>query len=165
MLCCVTLYSGCLCCNSQWNGPYFLVFSIGFSSPFCTHGQLISSSLTSFLSLSIILAPILLALTWVVSANNGTSTYASTRSFSYIAFGWGWEPRGAVAVMRCKDLSISKKKTRFWKLYCALPDTVFERLRCSLLVYDQRFQMFYHTYGNVRQHFRSCQSSCGGKPW
>ena len=110
MLCCITLQSGCLCYNSERNGPYFLVFTIAFYSLFSTHGQLISSSLTSFLSLSIVLAWILLDLTWVVSANNGTSQYATTRSFSYIGFDWTWEYQGALVVMRSKDLSISKNK-------------------------------------------------------
>ena len=63
ILYCVTLYFGNLCFSSQCSGPYFAVFSSVFSSLFCIHGQLISSAATVSLSLSTIVASILLAFT------------------------------------------------------------------------------------------------------
>ena len=71
ILYCVTLYLGNLCFSSQRSGPYFAVFS----SLFCIHGQLISSTATVSFSLSTIVASILLAFTTVLSAYKGMYIY------------------------------------------------------------------------------------------
>ena len=66
---CVTLYFGNLCFSSQRSGPYFAVLSSVVSSLFCIHGQLISSTATVSLSLTTIVASILLALPLCVQRN------------------------------------------------------------------------------------------------
>ena len=63
ILYCVTLYFGNLFFSSQRSGPYFAAFS----SLFCIHGQLISSTATVSLSLSTIVASILSAFTSALS--------------------------------------------------------------------------------------------------
>ena len=89
---------------------YFVVFSKSLDSLFSSHGQLISITLTCLLVLSMTVASILLAFTWVVSANNGTSQKVVACSFSYSGLGVTCENHGSTLVMRSKDLRTSKNK-------------------------------------------------------
>ena len=75
ILCCFTSYPWYFefCFNSQWRGPYFVLFSSYFFSRFVTYGQLISSVRTRFNSWLIIRASAPLALTSWYSANRGMS--------------------------------------------------------------------------------------------
>ena len=75
---------------------------------FSGHGQHISITLTCLLVLSMVVASILLAFTWVVLANNGTSQKAVARSFSHSGLGVTCENRGSTLVMRSKDLKTAK---------------------------------------------------------
>ena len=110
MLYWLTLYSGYRFVSSSLSWLYFVVFSKSLDSLFSSHGQLISITLTCLLVLSMTVASILLAFTWVVSANNGTSQNAITCSFSYRSYsGFGVtcdnQEYGSTLVMRSKDLS------------------------------------------------------------
>ena len=87
MLYWLTLYSGYRFVSSSLSWLYFVVFSKSLDSLFSSHGQLISITLTCLLVSSMIVASILLAFTWVVSANNGTSQKAVACSFSYSGLG------------------------------------------------------------------------------
>ena len=69
----LTLYSGYRFVSSSFSWLYFVVFSKSLDSLFCSHGRL----------LSLTVASILLAFTWVLSGNNGTSQKAVACSFSY----------------------------------------------------------------------------------
>ena len=82
----LTLYSGYRFVSSCRSWLYFVVFSKSLDSLFSSHGQLISITLTCLLVLSMTVASILLAFTWVVSVNNGTSQRAVACSFSYSGF-------------------------------------------------------------------------------
>ena len=115
MLYWLTLYSGYRFVSSSLSWLYFVVFSKSLDSLFSSHGQLISITLTCLLVLSMTVASILLAFTWVVSANNGTSQKAVACSFSYSGLGVTCENHayGWTLVMRSKDLGTSKNKT--WK--------------------------------------------------
>ena len=55
-------------------------------------------------------ASILIAFTWVVLANNGTSPKVVACSFSYSGLGVTCENHGSTLVMRSKDLRTSKNK-------------------------------------------------------
>ena len=104
------MYSGYGFVSSSLSWLYFVVFSKSLDFLFSSHGQLISITLTCLLVLSMIVASILLAFTWVVSANNGTSQEAVACSFSYIGLGVTCENHGSTLVMRSKDLRTSKNK-------------------------------------------------------
>ena len=110
MLYWLTLYSGYRLVSSSLKWLHFVVFSKSLHSIFSSHGQLISITLTCVLVLSMIVASILLAFTWVVSANNGTYEKAVACSFSYSGLGVTWENHGSTLVMRSKDLRTSKNK-------------------------------------------------------
>ena len=83
MLYWLTLYSGHRFVSFSLSWLYFVVFSESLDSLFSSYGQLISITLTCLLLLSMTVASILLAFTWVVSANNGTSQKAVACSLSY----------------------------------------------------------------------------------
>ena len=104
------LYLGYRFVSSSLSLLYFVVFSKSLDSLFSSHGQLISITLTCLLVLSMTVASILLAFTWVVSANNGTSQKAVACSFSYSGLGVTCENHGSTLVMRSKDLRTSKNK-------------------------------------------------------
>ena len=87
MLYWLTLYSGYRFVSSSLSWLYFVFFSKSLDSLFSSHGQLISITLTCLLFLSMTVESILLAFTWVVSANNGTSQKAVACSFSYSGLG------------------------------------------------------------------------------
>ena len=108
MLYWLTLYSGYRFASSSLSWLYFIVFSKSFDSPFSSHGQLISITLACLLVLSMTVASILLAFTWVVSANNGTSQKAVACSFSDSGLGVTCESHGSTLVMRSRDLRTSK---------------------------------------------------------
>ena len=110
MLYWLTLYSGYRFVSSSLSWLYFVVFSKSLDSLFSSHGQLISITLTCLLVLSMTVASILLAFTWVVSANNGTSQKAVACSFSYSGLGVTCENHGSTIEMRSKDLRTSKNK-------------------------------------------------------
>ena len=110
MLYWLTLYSGYRFVSSSLSLLYFVVFSKSLDSLFSSHGQLISITLTCLLVLSMTVASILLAFTWVVSANNGTSQKAVACSFSYSGLGVICENHGSTLVMRSRDLRTSKNK-------------------------------------------------------
>ena len=110
MLYWLTLYSGYRFVSSSLSWRYFVVFSKSLDSLFSSHGQLISITLTCLLVLSMTVASILLALTWLVSENNGTSQKAVACSFSYSGLGATCENHGSTLVMRCKDLTTSKNE-------------------------------------------------------
>ena len=97
---------------------YFVVFWKSLDSLFSSFGQLISITLTCSLVLSMTVASILLAFTWVASANNGTSQRAVACSFSYSGFGVTCENHGLTLVLRSKDLRTSKNK--IWKALLCL---------------------------------------------
>ena len=113
MLYWLTLYSGYRFVSSSLSWLYFVVFSKSLDSLFSSHGQLISITLTCLLVLSMTVASILLAFTWVVSVNNGTSQKAVACSFSYSGLGVTCENHGSTSVMRSKDLRTSKNRS--WK--------------------------------------------------
>ena len=113
MLYWLTLYSGYRFVSSSLSWLYFVVFSKSLDSLFSSHGQLISITLTCLLVLSMTVASILLAFTWVVSVNNGTSQKAVACSFSYSGLGVTCENHGSTLVMRSKDLRTSKNRS--WK--------------------------------------------------
>ena len=113
MLYWLTLYSGYRFVSSSLSWLYFVVFSKSLDSLFSSHGQLISITLTCLLVLSMTVASILLAFTWVVSVNNGTSQKVVACSFSYSGLGVTCENRGSTLVMRSKDLRTSKNRS--WK--------------------------------------------------
>ena len=106
----LTLYSGYRFVSSSLSWLYFVVFSQSLVSLFYSHGQLISITLNCLLVLLMTVASILLAFTWVVSANNGTSQKAVACSFSYSGLGVTCENHRSTLVMRCKDLRTSKNK-------------------------------------------------------
>ena len=106
----LTLYSGYRFVSSSLSWLHFVVFSKSLHSLFSSHGQLISITLTCVLVLSMIVASILLAFTWVVSANNGTSQKAVACSFSYSGLGVTCENHGSTLVIRSKDVRTSKNK-------------------------------------------------------
>ena len=87
MLYWLTLYSRYRFVSSSLSWLYFVVFSKSLDSLFSSYGQLISITLTRLLVLSMTVASILLAFSWVVSANNGTSQKAAACSFSYSGLG------------------------------------------------------------------------------
>ena len=101
MLYWLTLYSGYRFVSSSPSWLYFLVFSKSLDSLFSSHGQLISITLTCLLVLSMTMASILLAFTWVVSANNGTSQKAVACSFSYNGLGVTCENHGYCCCYYC----------------------------------------------------------------
>ena len=113
MLYWLILYSGYRFVSSSLSWLYFVVFSKSLDSLFSSHGQLISITLTCLLVLSMTVASILLAFTWVVSLNNGTSQKAVACSFSYSGLGVTCENHGSTLVMRSKDLRTSKNRS--WK--------------------------------------------------
>ena len=108
MLYWLTFYSGYRIVSSSLSWLYFVVFSKSLDSPFSSHGQLISITLTCLLVLSMTVASILLAFTRVVSANNGTFQKAVACSFSYSSLGVTCENHGSTFVMRSKDLRENK---------------------------------------------------------
>ena len=101
MLYWLTLYSGYRFVSSSLSWLYFVVFSKSLDSLFSSHGQLISITLTCLLVLSMTMASILLAFTWVVSVNNGTSQKAVARSFSYNGLGVTCENHGYCCCYYC----------------------------------------------------------------
>ena len=114
MLYWLTLYSGYRFVSSSLSLLYFVVFSKSLDSLFSSYGQLrISIALTCLLVLSMTVASILLAFSWVVSVNNGTSQKAVACSFSYSGLGVTCENHGSTLVMRSKDLRTSKNRS--WK--------------------------------------------------
>ena len=113
MLYWLTLYSGYRFVSSSLSWLYFVVFSKSLDSLFSSHGQLISITLTCLLVLSMTVASILLAFTWVVSVNNETSQKAVACSFSYRGLGVTCENHASTLVMRSKDLRTSKNRS--WK--------------------------------------------------
>ena len=115
MLCWLTLYSGYRLVSSSLNWLYLVVFSKFLDSifqPWTAHFNYsdLLAGLVLSLVLSMIVASILLAFTWVVSANNGTSQKAVACSFSYSGLGVTCENHGSTLVMRSKDLRTSKNK-------------------------------------------------------
>ena len=103
-------YSGYRFVSSSLSWLSFVVFSKSLDSLFSSYGELISITLTCVLVLSMIVTSILLAFTWVVSENNGTSQRAVACSFSYSGLGVTCENHGSTLVMRSKDLRTSKNK-------------------------------------------------------
>ena len=101
MLYWLTLYSGYRFVSSSLSWLYFVVFSKSLDSLFSSHGQLISITLTCLLVLSMTMASILLAFTWVVSVNNGTSQKAVACSFSYNGLGVTCENHGYCCCYYC----------------------------------------------------------------
>ena len=99
MLYWLTLFSGYRFVSSSLSWLYFAVLLKSLDSLFSSHEQLISITLTCLLVLSMTVASILLAFTWVVSANNGTSQKAVTCSFSYSSLGVTCENHGSTLVM------------------------------------------------------------------
>ena len=91
----LTLYSGYRFVSSSLKWLHFVVFSKSLHSIFSSHGKLISITLTCVLVLSMIVASILLAFTWVVSANNGTSQKAVADDHSHTV-AWVWLVRTTV---------------------------------------------------------------------
>ena len=87
MLYWLTLYSRYRFVSSSLSWLYFVVFSKSLDSLFSSYGQLISITLTCLLVLSMTVASILLAFSWVVSANNGTSQKVVACSFLYSGLG------------------------------------------------------------------------------
>jgi len=83
----LTLDSGYRFVSSSLSWLYFVVSSKSLDFLFSSHGQLISITLTCLLVFSMIVASTLLAFTWVVSANNGTSQRAVACLFSYSGLG------------------------------------------------------------------------------
>ena len=92
MLYWLTLYSGYRFVSSSLSWLYFVAFSKSLDSifqPWTAHFNYsdLLAGLVLSLVLSMIVASILLAFTWVVSANNGTSQKAVACSFSYSGLG------------------------------------------------------------------------------
>ena len=98
MLYWLTLFSGYRFVSYSLSWLYFAVFLKSLDSLFSSHEQLISITLTCLLVLSMTVASILLAFTWVVSANNGTSQKAVACSFSYSGLGVTCENHGSTLV-------------------------------------------------------------------
>ena len=88
MLYWLLFYSGYRIVSSSLSWLYFVVFSKSLDSLFSSHGQLISITLTCLLVLSMTVTSILLAFTWVVPANNGTSEKRSHAHAHTAAWVW-----------------------------------------------------------------------------
>ena len=84
----LTLCSGYRLVSSSLSWLHFVVFSKSLHSLFSSHGQLISVTLTCLPVLSMIVASILLAFTWVESANNGTSQKALHAHSNTVVWVW-----------------------------------------------------------------------------
>ena len=145
----LTLYSGYRFVSSSLSWLYFVVFSKSLDSLFSSHGQLISIPLTCLLVLSITVASILLAFTWVLSGNSGTSQKAVACSFSYSVLGCDlWEPR-LTLVMRSKDLRTSKN-TILKALLC-----LCRYLVCASALQPDRMCCTFSRESPYRRHFSS----------
>ena len=144
----LTLYSGYRFVSSSLSLLYFVVFSKSLDSLFSSHGQLISITLTCLLVLSMTVASILLAFTWVVSANNGTSQKAVACSFSYSGLGVTCENHGSTLVMRSKDLRTSKNK--ILKALC-----LCRYLVCASALQPKRMCCTFSRESPHRRHFSS----------
>ena len=106
---CFTSYPCYFCFNSQRSGPYFVVFSSSFFSPFVTHWQLISSVIARFDLWLIMRASTLLALTSWCSTNRGASQNASALLASYTRFGFSGDYQGGTEFTRPRSCRTSKK--------------------------------------------------------
>ena len=145
----LTLYAGYLFVSSSLSWLYFVVFSKSLDSLFSSHGQLISITLTCLLVLSITVASILLAFTWVVSGNNGTPQKAVACSFSYSGLGVTCKNHGSTLVMRSKDLRTSKNKILKALLCICL------YLVCASALQPDRMCCTFSRESQHRRHFSS----------